>query len=267
MRLIYFLTIASCLVAGCGKDPYSAEQKYWHLNNNARRILHAPQSTPAMEWKKNIAALETFIRHYPASPEAFPAQLLVIKMYTEQMKFTEAREHIQSLMKTHPDSEKILSEATFLLGQSYEKEGKGAEAVQYYQQIRAQYRDSLRAFLIPLYIAGYYQKTHQDDKATDAYREAADYYLQHSEKFDGTNTGFNALLMATQCYRALLDWKNAANTLERTAEKYAGKQRVEPLLIQAAYIYAYQLKDTKKAEKVIERVKTINPAVNIPRNE
>lgn len=243
------------LISGCTDDRYAVERSYWHLEKNAKRLLYTQESIPSLEWEKTTRAIERFIKRHPGRPQSLSAQFVLLKLLLEQKKFPEARSLSKTIMEQHKDSAKIVSEALFLLGQSYEKEGKWHEAVLYYRQLRIHYPETLRAFLIPAYIARYYKIARENDKMQAAYRDAADYYISQGKKFAGTNTGYNSLLMAAQCYRSLNDWKNTAKTLERIGDEYEGKQNVQPLMVRAAEIYRYQLENEEKAEEIRARLR------------
>ena len=251
---LLLLTILFVL-AGCrGTDQYSIERKYWKAKKLKEMIVTQPEAYTAEDLKKSVQTLKDFIQDYPANTLAIEAKLDIATLYMVKSEYEKARDQLREIVKDHASSQLICSEALFLIGNSYQVEGKWDMALVEYQKIKQDYPQTSRGLDIPIYIARYYKSSGQPRKMASAYREAIEFYTQLSQQYPNTQLGFHVSRLAGRCYMELEDWAKALGVFQNIINTYSGKIDLDDILMNIAIIYAHELKDIEKASLALEQL-------------
>lgn len=243
------------ILAGCaGSDQYSVEKKYWKARQLKDRIVEQPEAYTAKDLEKAVLALKDFNRQYPNERLAIEAELDIATLYMVKNEFEKAREQLREIINNHASSQLICSEALFLIGNSYQVEGKWEEALAEYQKLEQDYPQTARGLDIPIYIAQYYKSSGQAKRMAEAYREAIKYYTQLNQQYPNTQLGFYVSRSAGRCYMELQDWARALEVFQNILENYRGKIDLDDILMNISIIYAHELKDREKAGLALEQL-------------
>jgi TolA-binding protein len=157
-------------------------------------------------------------------------------------------------MSLYSNSAMLCSEAMFLIGNSYEIEGKWDPALAEYQKVIQEYPLTNRGMDMPMYIAGYYKMKNQPLLMEDAYKKAAEHYTQLSRQYPDSTAGFNARRLAGRSYMEIKEWQKALDVFNEILQTYKGKLDLDGILMNISIIYAHELKDKEKASRALEEL-------------
>jgi tetratricopeptide (TPR) repeat protein len=242
------------VLAGCAPDQYSVERKYWRARKYKDAIMSNVQGSPPEQLQKAVAALTDFIRKNPSNRLAIDAELDIATLYILKNEFEKAREHLRGMKDRHSESELICSEASFLIGNSYQVEGIWDLALAEYKKVVQDYPYTIRGLDMPMYIAGYYKTQRQPQKMTKAYKEALEHYAQLNQQHPNSQLAFYSSRLTGRCYMELKDWPKALNAFQGIIATYREKVELDDILMNIAIIYAHELKDIEKASEALEQL-------------
>ncbi len=251
---LLILTILFVLAGCSGSDQYSIEKKYWKAKKLKDKIVNQPESYTAGDLEKATSLLKDFTRKYPTHNLAIEADLDIATLYMVKNEFEKAREQLREMVQDHASNQLICSEALFLIGNSYQVEGKWESALAEYQKLKQDYPQTARGLDMPIYIARYYKSSGQPRKMAEAYQEAIKYYTQLNQQYPNTQLGFYVSRSAGRCYMELQDWDRALKVFQNILEDYRGKIDLDDILMNISIIYAHELKDLEKAGLALEQL-------------
>ena len=251
---LLLLTILFVLAGCTGTDQYSIEKKYWKARKLKDMIVAQPEDYTATDLEKAVLTLKDFIQEYPATTFAIESKLDIATLYMVKSEYEKARDQLREIVDDPASSQLLCSEALFLIGNSYQVEGKWEMALAEYQKIKQDYPQTSRGLDMPIYIARYYKSTSQPKKMTSAYREAIEFYTQLSQEYPNTQLGFYVSRLAGRCHMELKDWAKALGVFQNIIDTYSGKIDLDDILMNIAIIYAHELKDIEKASLALEQL-------------
>jgi TolA-binding protein len=244
------LLAAGCI--GCAPDQYAQERAYWRVIRQAKRIFDNPQGSPPAQTNRVVMQLREFARAYPDHKLSLDAEFNIAHLYFARKEYARAREQLTLIAEKYAGRGETVSEALFLQGVSYQREGKIEAANGKFQELLAAYPDSKRAFALPFYFVRYYGIKELESEGTKALKDALDYYTNVAKNQPGTLRGFTADLFKARCYLERKKWESAAAEFDRVYEKYRGtKFNLEGVLFNLAFLYLKQLKNETKAKETL----------------
>ncbi len=254
MNKIILIVLIGFLLAGCGSDEYATEKQYWQAQKQAEKIFKNPHASPPKELERVVNVLNRFSQKHPQTNLAVNAEFNIARLYIVKEEYSEARTQLKSLINKYSKTEGVVSEAMFLIGNSYEIEDRWNLALEQYKRIMQEYPVTSRGFDIPVYIARHYKVKYQPDRMIAAFQEAIGHYKALADKYPNSPLALNADNLVAQCYVELKDWQDAINSFNTVIEKHKGKIAVDGILMNMALIYSRELKDRVKAKEMLERL-------------
>ncbi len=251
--------VSIALLAGCGNDQYTVEKQYWHLKQQAKRVLKKGVASTPNELEKVVRLFDVFSGKYRGNSLSIEASFSIARFYIVNREYEKARAQLKKILIANSSSEPVCSEAVFLTGNAYELQGRWSEALGQYKKIMRDYPTTLKGLDVPVYIAQYYKVTGQPDKMAAAFKEAVLHYNSISQQYPGSPMAFITQKLAAQCYIAMKDWQAAVNTYQSIAQQYRGKVDLGDILMDMALIYSKELHDTAKAKDALTLLIKENP--------
>jgi len=243
------------LLAGCGNDEYAVEKRYWQAQQEANKIFKNPHSSPPRELDRVAKILSAFSQKYPNTKLAVEADFNIARLYLIKEAYDKGRMQLRATINKYRANFAICAEALFLIGNSYQIEGKWNLALEQYKKIMQDYPKTIRGLNIPIYIAQYYKIKYQPDKMLTAYQEAIAYYRSLAEKYPNSALSYSVDILVAQCYVALKDWQNALSSFKTILEEYKGKvANLDAVLMNISVLYMNELKDKIKAREMLQRL-------------
>ncbi|MEW6074737.1 MAG: tetratricopeptide repeat protein [Candidatus Omnitrophota bacterium] len=252
MKKTLLLLLALVFITGCADDQYAIERRYWFLKKQAEKILNNPEASPPRELETIVANHYRFIKKYPNNILSLRANFDIASLYTVKKEFEKAREHLNAMRPQYGTNPAISADITTAIGSTYEIEEKWPQALEQYNKVIKEYPLTPTGFSMPVYIAKYYERTYQPDRAIAVYHQAIGHYQGLIDKHPGTPVALNAGLMIADCYGSLADWSNAAKTLEGILNDYKDKVNLDALMMNTALLYLGQLKDEFRAKELLQ---------------
>jgi TolA-binding protein len=252
MRKILLLLLALVFITGCADDQYAIERRYWFLKKQAEKIFNNPEVSPPKELETIVANHYSFIKKYPDNILALKANFDIASLYTVKKEFAKAREHLNVMRTQYSANPSISADIIAAIGSTYEIEEKWAQALEQYNKVIKEFPLTPTGFSMPMYVAKYYEKTYQPDRAIATFHQAIGHYQGLVDKHPDTPVALNASLMIVDCYGGLADWTNAAKTLEAILRDYKDKVNLDALMMNTALLYLSQLKDEFRGKELLQ---------------
>ena len=265
MKPIFILLLIFTL-CGCADDQYQIEKKYWQAQRQADKVFNNPKATPPKQLERVVGILESFAKKYPKINLALDARFNIARLYMAKEQYPQARQELNNIITDYKKFNEVVSETIFMLGNSYELEGKWGQAQEQYQKIMQDYAATLRGMNTPLYIAEHYRIKYQPDKMVEAFRSAIAHYRTLAGMHQDTPMAYAAYQLSAQCYVALKEWQGALNAYADILEKFKGKTDLSGVLMNMAFIYDNELKDKIKAKEMLERLCSEYPSSRLTKS-
>jgi len=224
------------------------------MQKQIAKIFKNPNASPPNEVERAVKRLQDFANNHPKTELGVDSEFNIARLYIVKQEYEKGRDYLKSLMAKYKESQQMLSELTFMFGNSYEIEDKWNQALEQYKQILRDYPLTLRGFNIPIYIAEHYKAKYQPDKMIAAYQEAIEHYRKLAAERGDSPLGFKAQAMVAQVYVFLKDWPNAVSAMQETIDKYKKRLNMDGLMFDLALIYNRELKDMAKAKEVLQKM-------------
>lgn len=247
----FFLVV---FLSGCGQDEYAVEKQYYHALKQAEKIFKNPKSTPPNELAGVVKLLNGFSLKYPKSRLAVDAGFNIARLYIIKEEYERARNQLKEMKNTYQTVMPVCAEVVYLIGNSYELEGKWDSALAQYKKILAEYPLTQRGISMPFYIIQHYKIKFMPDKMKEAAREAISYFTSLAEKYPDTPLALRSKLMAAECYLALDEPQGAIKRYEKIIEEYKDRVSMDTVLINMAMVYIRVLKNNEKGKETLERL-------------
>jgi len=242
------------LLYGCGADQYAIEKRYWTIQKQAERIFKNPHASPPQELERAVKSFNSFIQQYPSSILAVDAEFSIARLYAVKEEYGQSRGQLRAIINKPSKSPNIAAEALFMIGNSYEIEGKWSLALEQYKKIIQEYLETPRGLEIPVYIAQYYKVKSEPEKMAAALQEAIAHYQALAVKHADSALAYRAQTLVAGCYLALKDWQSAINMFNAIVRNYKGKVKMDGILMNMALIYNNELKDKVKSQETLEKL-------------
>lgn len=252
MRKLTLLLLVLLFITGCADDQYAVERRYWFLKKQAAKIFNNPEVSPPRELENVVSSHRNFIKKYPDNVLALKAGFDIASLYTAKKEFENARAQLDAMLKKYGSNAIISSEIITTIGGTYEIEGKWGQALEQYNKVIKEYPLTQAGFSMPMYIAKYYERTYQPDRAIAVYHQAIGHYQELADKYSGTPVSLSASLSIVDCYVGLADWASAAKTLEAILRDYKDKINLDALMMNTSLLYLSKIKDEFRAKELLQ---------------
>ncbi len=257
LKLFIPALVMASLLSGCADDQYSMEKRFWQAQKEAEKIFNNPAATPPNELKRVVMIMDRFSTRYPKSNLAIEAQFHIARLFLATKEFSSGRKQLHNIIAKYKDNPLVGSEATFMIGNSYELEDKWESALAQYKRLMSDYGITPRGTSVPIYIAQHYKVKFQPEKMREALKEAIAHYQMMSNRYPNSPYSYNCDNLIAQCYAGLSDWTNLIDTYDMILSKYsryANKLPFDEILMNKALVYALQLKNDEKAKETLNQL-------------
>ena len=173
--------------------------------------------------------------------------------------YSRGRERLESVIAGFSDEEAVAATATYHIARSFELEERWDEAIPYYRTLSTRYPSTMYGLTAPLHVAGHYTEMGEDAAAATALSGAGDAYERVIRDFVGTPAELVARnnLVETRLRQGL--WRQAAEAIVESAERFPESSSTAAMLIQAADLYSTRLGDDDFARNLLESVVRLYP--------
>lgn len=262
-----FLSLLIFAIAGCGSQ-YSAEKLYWQANQAAKEIIkdRPVDKLSAHDYQKIISGYRALAERYPLEPLSAQSQFVIAQAYILQNRFDRAQEELIKVTQNFSKDPEIASQAQFMIGNLYERQGDWEKAALEYEKVSGLYPLSKIGLKMPLYIAERYRSNKDSAGSDKAYNDAVRYYKKFINEYSGTN--FSAVLKdyLALAYMSQGSWDKAVDTWQTVVDEYPDSPIGETLLFAIGETYSRQIKDLQKAIDTYEDYVKKNPESKIIRH-
>lgn len=268
MKRICALRVARCLPAiliftvlsGCGSQ-YSAERLYWQANQTSKSIANG-RSLDKLNDKDHeriISSYRRLVERFPLESISAQSQFIIAQIYALRKQYSKAEEELIKVIQNFSNNAELASQAQFMIGAVYERQGKQKKAVLEYEKISDLYPLSRIGLRIPVYIAEYYQRDKNELEAAKAYDKAIKYYKGLISEYSGTSFAVLLKDYLALAYVSQGSWDKAVDVWQRIVEENPQDQVGESLLFTLGETYLRQIKDLQKAIDTYEDFVSKNP--------
>ena len=198
---------------------YTAERKFWVVNNQYKKLVSNPDAVPDYQFEQIILRYTKIIQSYPKAKLTPWIYLQIGNVYLMRKDFAKARERYLKAIDNYPENQELHAEALAATAQTYERENNGAEALRIYEKIQKEYPLTITGFNMPLYIASYYQRKAELPQAKKALDRAISYYKNISSQYPNSPLEFNAWKLLATCYFQRENWQEGVETLGKLLNK------------------------------------------------
>ncbi len=173
--------------------------------------------------------------------------------------YSRARERLESVIVEFGDEEAVAATATYHIARSFELEGRWDEAIPHYRTLSSRYPSTMYGLTAPLHVAGHLTEMGEAAAAATALSGAADAYERVMRDFIGTPAELVARnnLVETRLRQGL--WRQAAEVLVESADRFGDTSATAAMLLQAADLYSEKLGDDDSARSLLESVVHLYP--------
>jgi tetratricopeptide (TPR) repeat protein len=174
-------------------------------------------------------------------------------------RYSRGRDRLESVIAGFVDEEAVAATATYHIARSFELENRWDEAIPYYRTLSSRYPSTMYGLTAPLHVAGHYTAMGEDAAAATALSGAGDAYERVIRDFVGTPAELVARnnLVETRLRQGL--WRQAAEALVESAERFPESSSTAGMLIQAADLYSDKLGDDDSARGLLESIVRLYP--------
>lgn len=256
--------IAIILLSGC-ESRYLSEKLYWQANQAAKEIINnrPVDKLSAHDYQKIISGYRRVTQSCPLEPLSAQSQFVIAQAYILQNQFARARNELVSVTQNFSKNPEIASQAQFMIGNLYERQGNWEKAAVEYEKISGLFPLSKIGLKMPLYLASRYQRNKDPEAAGKAYNDAIRYYKKFINEYSGTS--FSAVLKdyLALAYMSQGNWNKAVDTWQAIVDEYPQSPIGETILFAIGETYSRQIKDLQKAIDTYEDFVRKNPQSKI----
>ncbi|MDO8749218.1 MAG: tetratricopeptide repeat protein [Candidatus Omnitrophota bacterium] len=256
--LSFFVLIL--LLGGCGSQ-YSAEKLYWQANQASKEIAKGRplDKLNGQEYEKIISGYRRLVGRFPLESVSAQSQFIITQIYILRKQYPQAEEELVKVIQNFSNNPELASQAQFMIGNLYERQGKQKKAILEYEKISNLYPLSRIGLKVPVYIAEYYQRDKNEVEAVKAYDKAIKYYKRLINEYSGTS--FSAVLkdFLALAYVSQGSWDKAVDVWQTIVDENPQDQVGENLLFTLGETYLRQIKDLQKAIDTYEDFVSKNP--------
>lgn len=241
------------------RGEYAAEKLYYSAMKTINKLDVNPDVVPPKLIDAVASKMKKILQKYPDTDIAKTTYIKLAEFYIGYKKYDQALVLLNEMIKKYNKNTGILSMSHFLKGLVHEKQNKWSQALDEYQIVRDDYRDTKLGMEIPLYIANYYSKKGADAAASQAYNDAALFYKKLEKENNGKMLGYISSVLLIQTYFNAGDYEQAGNVLGDTFDKYKSVATLNQLLPQVEIIYVNKLKQPEKAVEIYKNIQKNYP--------
>jgi TolA-binding protein len=174
-------------------------------------------------------------------------------------RYSQARDRLEAVIAGFDDEAAVAATVTYHIARSFELEGHWDEAMPHYRTLSSRYPTSMYGLAAPLHVADHFSTTGEAAAAATALSVAADAYERVIRDFAGTPAELMARnnLVETRLRQKL--WRQAAEILVESAERFSASRASAGMLLQAAGLYSGKLGDDDAARRLLESVIRLYP--------
>jgi TolA-binding protein len=266
MRRIISLLVVFCLAivfCGCAKDQYSIERELWHLKKKAAVVLKNPDGAPPQAYERVIGSFTAFVAKHGNNVLVVDADFAIARLYMSQKEYDKARTQLKGMLRKYAKAQVVLPEILFMMGTTYEIQGRFDLALEQYKKLIDTYPLSKRGFGLPFVIGDYYRQQNMPEKMRAAFDDAIKHYEGLAQKYSDSPVALRSLMMVASSYAQMRQWQKSVDTLETIVTKFHGKTPLDGVLLQAAVVYKKDLNNSVRAKAALERLIKDYPGSNL----
>ncbi|MFH1664737.1 MAG: tetratricopeptide repeat protein [Candidatus Omnitrophota bacterium] len=228
---------------------YGAEKTLHRALEKMRSIEENPDVVPP----KIVASVENDLKKvlddFPEGGSARIAYPKLAELYLKSGKYDQAIALSDEVIEKKPDNIALVSKAYFTKAFSYERKGQWDKALAELEILKDKYINTPLGLQVPFYIANYYLRAGEPDKAERSFGEAIEFYQRLMSSYAGTTLGYAASDMLVQVYIYTGKFDEAGKTVEGIISDYPSGVA---LVRQVPYIELIFVKMLKRPGKAAE---------------
>ncbi len=174
-------------------------------------------------------------------------------------RYSQARQRLESVIARFNDEEAVAATATYHIAKSFELEGRWDEAMPHYRTLSSRYPATMYGLAAPLHVADHFSRAGEAAAAATALSVAADAYERVTRDFAGTPAELMARNNLVETRLRQEHWRQAAEALVESAERFSESRASAGMLLQAADLYSGKLGDDDAARSLLESVIHLYP--------
>lgn len=171
----------------------------------------------------------------------------------EQRRFAETRARLDEISDKFPRFFDAYPTAQLAKARSFDLEGNWDRAVTEYRFLIEHYQGSDEAMSTYLYLERHFAEDRRPAEADRWYRQGLQDYDTMISR--GGPNAAKALTFKADLFRQRKEWVDAAATLEELFNKYSDTRLGRQAILTASVLYREKLKDSKKADVLVEQYK------------
>jgi len=240
-KILIFLGIFFLIFTGCDRR-YLAEKLLWKADKKTKELIGKKGKNLTNEdIEKIISFYQEVVEKCPLETSSAKAQFAITHLYILKKEYSKAKEELKEIISNFSSHPKIASQAYFLLGKIWEKEGKMSKAYQEYEEVIERYPLTKIGLFLPIYMVKHTQNFSTRERL---FRKALRHYNKLINEFSGTKATF-----ILKDYLALLYM--AENKLDKSIEIYKemlkdSKDERISFKLATLYLYNHQFKEAEK---------------------
>ncbi|MBN3038938.1 MAG: hypothetical protein JW869_05940 [Candidatus Omnitrophica bacterium] len=236
-------------------DDYSMEKAYFEAIKEYHKIVNNPDVAPPAMLSSVENKLKDIIERFPNNEKIRAVKMVLAEFYLGNKEYDKALGVVDHVLDTYGEEVTPSSQAQFLKGLIYERQGLWPKAKKEYLILRDNYTETPIGFQVPLYIGNYHKQKGDFDKADQAHREAVEFYSEMEVQSRGKVLGYVAANMLLQAQMELKDYLSAEETLLYIIDAYPSDLTFGQQLIKVEEILIKHLKSPEKAMAVYQNMK------------
>ncbi|MHB9155766.1 MAG: tetratricopeptide repeat protein [Endomicrobiales bacterium] len=263
--VLFAAAIALFAFSGCSQNSRAEKMHAQALREHAA-VLKDCTGAGAEEFSAAVKAFKAIVDRYPAWSRSAELQFSVGSMYDARNDLENARNELTTLYVYFPQKSLLCSQAVFLIGLSYEKQGDWNKARKEFERLIERYPASPSGLIAPLRIAEYYRRTGQEEECGRACDRAVGIYRETIDDDPDGRAAFTAQSYLVNALGAQGKWKEAAAALEEIAAKHPSSVYAPLALYRSAMIAFRRLNGRDRAQALLERISREYPESSVSRD-
>ncbi|MFH1753806.1 MAG: tetratricopeptide repeat protein [Candidatus Omnitrophota bacterium] len=228
-------------------DQYKAEKMLYGASRKQVKIMTRPDAVSPNLIEEAEAELKEVIDRFPETDAAKSAHMRLAELYIADKRYEKALQLADEIGDRYAGDPGTASKGYFFKVIVYERQDRWDKALSELERLRDEYPTTIVGLQSPMYIAEYYLRAGDKDKAIEGYRSAAAYYEGARKKHKGLLAGYASSNMAIKAFIFLGDFEKAGEIVEESITDYPSAMVYSEQLQLVDAIFAEKLKQPKKA--------------------
>jgi len=198
-------------------------------------------------------------QNYADTVPGATAEIAIARREIAEGRTGEARARLASVLTTFKGEPAVAATALYHLALAYEREGKWEDAVREFNTLAGDHPTTMYGLSALLHVAERYGEMGEKAAATSALERAAGQYERVIQDYAGTPADLAARSYLVEVRLKQERWREAAQVLVETAERFPDSEAVPAMLLQAAELHEAKLNDREAAARDLEALKRLVP--------